>query len=79
MLKRLCRIRKQDLRVQLYKESIMIKYGSVEYFELLDLRDRLKAWKYDKLGLQNLDRLRNEVSIKIEAIHLASKEQKANP
>ena len=51
----------------------MIKYGDIEYFTLLDLRDKLKYIQYDKLDLQNLVRLRSEVEIKIEAIHLESK------
>jgi hypothetical protein len=51
----------------------MIKYGDIEYFTLLDLRDKLKYFQYDKLDLFNLDRLRSEVEIKIEAIHLENK------
>ena len=48
----------------------MIKFGDIEYFTLLDLRDKLKYQQYHKLDLVNLDRLRSEVEIKIEAIHL---------
>jgi hypothetical protein len=51
-----------------------IKYGDIEYFTLLDLRDKLKYFQYDKLDLVNLDKLRIEVAIKIEAIHLKSKD-----
>ncbi len=47
----------------------MIKYGSIQYFELLDLQSRLKSRALDKLGLESLDRLRNEVHIKIEQIN----------
>lgn len=53
-----------------------IEYGTIEYFSLLDLSDRLKAWKWDKLDLQNLDKLRLEVEQKIAAIHLEAKEKK---
>lgn len=55
-----------------------IKYGSVEYFTLLDLNERLQAWKYDKLDLLNLDKLRSEVEMKIAkitAIHQEAKEK----
>lgn len=47
----------------------MIKYGTVEYFELLNLQDKLKAWKWDKLDLLNLDKLRIEVDMKVKAIN----------
>ena len=56
----------------------MIKYGDIEYFTLLDLRDKLKYDHYDRLDLTKLDVLRSEVEIKIEAIHLAHKESKAS-
>jgi hypothetical protein len=46
-----------------------IDYGTVEYFTLLDLSDRLKVWQYDKLDLQNLDKLRFEVEQKLAAIN----------
>lgn len=55
-----------------------IKYGDIEYFTLLDLRDKLKYFQYDKLDLINLDRLKSEVEIKIEAIHLEHK-NRLNP
>jgi len=50
-----------------------IKFGDVEYFELLELRDRLKYFRYDRLDLSGLDRLRSELEFKIEAIHEADK------
>lgn len=53
-----------------------IEYGTVEYFTLLDLSDRLKAWKYDKLDLQNLNKLRFEIEQKIAAIQLEAEEKK---
>jgi predicted nucleotidyltransferase len=46
-----------------------IKYGSIEYFTLLDLEDKLKSWKYNKLDLLTLDTLRAEVEMKIKAIN----------
>lgn len=46
-----------------------IKYGDIEYFTLEGLRDKLRAWKYDKLDLEYLDKLRMEIDIKIRAIH----------
>jgi hypothetical protein len=51
----------------------MIKYGSIEYFELLDLRDRIASDKYNKFDLVNLDKLRFEVNNKIAAIELSHK------
>jgi len=53
-----------------------IELGTIEYFTLLDFSDMLKAWKYDKLDLQNLDKLRLEVEQKIAAIRLEAKEKK---
>lgn len=53
----------------------MIHYGDIEYFTLLDLRDKLKYFNYDKLDLVNLDRLRAEVERKIEVIHYEVKEK----
>lgn len=50
-----------------------IKYGDLEYFTLLDLRDKLKYFEYNKLDLLNLDKLKAEVERKIEAIHLEHK------
>jgi hypothetical protein len=45
----------------------MIKYGSIEYFSLLELYNSIKGWKYDKFGLENLDKLKLEIEIKIKA------------
>ena len=59
-----------------FLQMAKIDYGTVEYFTLLDLSDRLKAWKYDKLDLLNLDKLRLEVEQKIAAIQLEAKEKK---
>ena len=53
------------------KINNMIKTGDLEYFELLELQDYLKAHRLDKLGLENIDRLRSEIEIKIEEIHSA--------
>lgn len=47
----------------------MIKYGDIEYFALLSLNDRLKERMLDRLDLTNIDRLRNEVEMKILEIH----------
>lgn len=55
-----------------------IKFGSIEYFELLSLRDKLKSRHLDKLDLLSLDRLRNELSIKIEAINEVENERLNN-
>lgn len=46
-----------------------IKFGSIEYFELLHLRDKLRSRHLDKLDLLSLDRLRTEVAFKIDAIN----------
>jgi len=46
----------------------MIKFGDTEYFTLLDLRDKLKYQAYSKLDLINLDKLYNEIIIKIAQI-----------
>jgi hypothetical protein len=46
-----------------------IKFGDVEYFELLSLQDSLKYWKYDKFDLQYLDKLKLEIEMKIKAIN----------
>ena len=56
----------------------MIRFGDIEYFTLLELRDRLKARQWDKLDLLNIDRLRNEVEIKIQQIHLQEEEYQKN-
>jgi hypothetical protein len=47
-----------------------IKYGTVEYFTLEGLGDKLRAYSLDKLDLQYLDRLRMEVDMKIKAIQM---------
>lgn len=47
----------------------MIKYGSIEYFTLLELQDTLKSPKYSKLDLITLMKLRTEIAIKLGAIH----------
>ncbi len=53
----------------------MIKYGDIEYFTLLDLQDNLRSRRYDKLDLSMLDKLRNEIDIKIKRIELKAKEE----
>lgn len=53
----------------------MIKFGSIDYFELVAFRDRLKSWSLNKLDLNYLDKLRMEVDLKIEEIHLEAKEK----
>lgn len=52
-----------------------IKYGSIEYFTLLDLQDKLKYWDYKRLGLLTLDTLITEVDMKRKAIELAHTEE----
>lgn len=52
-----------------------IKFGSIEYFELLSFSDKLKNKRLDKLDLLSLDRLRTEVSYKIEAINQLENER----
>ena len=47
----------------------MIKFGDIEYFALLELNDRLKDRMLNRLDLVNVDRLRNEVELKIMAIN----------
>jgi phenylalanyl-tRNA synthetase beta subunit len=54
----------------------MIHFGDIEYFTLLELQQRLKAYDYDKLDLENLDRLRAEVDRKVAAINLQEKQRK---
>lgn len=51
----------------------MIKFASIQYFELLDLRTKLKSRALDKLDLINLDKLRNEVEMKIQQIDYLEK------
>ena len=41
----------------------------MEHMALLDFNDRLKYRMLDRLDLINLDRLRNEVEMKIMEIH----------
>jgi hypothetical protein len=55
----------------------MIKFGDIEYFTLLELQSKLIYRGYDKLDLLTLDKLRNEVEMKIRAIHLKHEEEKA--
>lgn len=54
----------------------MIKFGDIEYFELLRLEQYLKYRGYDKLGLVTLDKLRNEVYIKIKQIEYIDEQSK---
>ena len=46
----------------------MIKYGTIEYFTLEGLRDKLRGHQYDKLDLLFLDKLKMEIDIKLKAI-----------
>lgn len=46
-----------------------IKFGDLEYFELLSLQDYLKSWRLSKLDLQYWDKLKMEVDMKIKAIN----------
>lgn len=54
----------------------MIKFGSIEYFTLLDLQSKLKYRAYDKLDLEQLNRLRYEVEVKIKSIELEARKLK---
>jgi hypothetical protein len=45
----------------------MIKYGTPEYFKLLELKRDISGFGIDKLSLENIDKLRLEVNIKIKA------------
>jgi predicted nucleotidyltransferase len=56
----------------------MIKFGDIEYFELLGLRDKLKNFNYDRLDLVSLDKLRNEIEIKIRQIDYTENEKRKN-
>ncbi len=47
----------------------MIKFASMEYFTLLKLQSELRAFDFDRLDLINLDRLRDEIDIKVESIN----------
>ncbi len=47
----------------------MTYLASINFFTLLRLQRELRAWDYDKLDLINLDRLRDEIAIKIESIN----------
>jgi len=53
----------------------MIKYGSFEYFSLLELRKNINSLQLDKLGLDSLDKLRFEVDLKIKASEADYNEQ----
>lgn len=57
----------------------MIKYGSIEYFTLEGLRDKLRDRHYDKLDLQYLDKLKMEIDLKIKAINQQYHEQLQRP
>lgn len=46
---------------------MQVVYGTIEYFELLGLQDKLKGRVYDKFYLPSLDILRNQVAMQIEA------------
>jgi hypothetical protein len=52
-----------------------IKYGSIEYFMMLDFRDRLTYRNLDKLDLEYLDRLRGEIDSKIAVINYRETER----
>jgi hypothetical protein len=45
----------------------MIKYGSIEYFKLLELKSNISGYGIDKLDLENMNKLRLEVDIKLKA------------
>lgn len=57
----------------------MIKYGDIEYFALLELNDRLKDRMLNRLDLVNVDRLRNEIEMKILEINNKYKTEKFTP
>jgi hypothetical protein len=46
-----------------------IKFGDIEYFELLTLRDALRGYRYQQLGLENLNKLAAEIDVLIEVIN----------
>ena len=50
-----------------------IKIGSIEYFSLLGLQDKLRSSQYDKFDLITLDKLRYEVELKIKEIEKIKK------
>ena len=52
-----------------------IKFGDIEYLTLLRLQDQLACRSFNKLDLLCLDKLKTEIHIKIEAIHLEHKER----
>jgi hypothetical protein len=49
--------------------KIKIKFGDIEYFELLSFRDSLKGWRLSKIGLDNLQPLKQEVDDWIKEIN----------
>lgn len=53
----------------------MIKYGSIEYFSLLELKKNLGGQSLNKLDLQYLDKLRLEVDQKIKVSDLEYNER----
>lgn len=55
-----------------------IKFGDIEHFTLLDLQDFLNKRSLNKLGLEKLDALRYEVSVKAEAIMESKRHGKDN-
>ena len=46
-----------------------IKKGSIEYYELINLKNQLSNRNLNKLDLQNLDRLRFEVQLTLDLIN----------
>lgn len=55
-----------------------IKFGDIEYFQLLSLQDYLKARHLDRLDLLCIDKLRYEVGIKIAAINEIENQRRQN-
>lgn len=50
-----------------------IKFGDIRYFTLLRLQSTLKSVDFNRLGLLSYDKLRLEVDMKVEEIHLHDK------
>ncbi len=46
---------------------MQVVYGTIEYFELLGLQDKLKQQVYNKFDLPSLDPLRAQIYNQIEA------------
>lgn len=55
-----------------------IKFGSIEYFTLRTLQDKLRSRTYDQLGLINLDKLRDEIDNNVKVIDLKESERRNN-